>query len=295
MAMRAISTVVDTTLFLLLLGGAAATLVVGTAGVGPPPSVGSAADETATLLATTTATVDYELTPTNTDSDGISYDGRAGQFDRTAHGTTAGLLATATRTGAQVDGERLVPASGGFERAVRNETRRTVSGRETAVSVTAVWEPYADAPMSHRIHVGPEPPAIADVHAARLTVDSGVESVDDRVRAAARSDGFDGVAHVVAAAVVEGFFPPDETRVALRGDSPTDTLTAHRYRRVARLVNAPLLDLRNGSVAPANRHLTDALADRFAADMRERFESPQAAARAVSVGEVRIAVRTWSP
>jgi len=293
--MRGISTVVDTTLFLLLLGGAAATLVAGTASVGPPPSATDPADETAELLVTTTATVDYELTPTTPEADGVSYESRAGQFDRTAHGTTAGLLATATRSGAAIDGERLAPASGGFERAVRNETRRTVSRRGTAVGVTAVWEPYADAPMGHRIHVGPEPPATADVHAARHSVDSGVASADDRARAAARSDGFDGVARVVAATVVEGFFPPAETRVALRGDAPTDTLTAHRYRRVARLVDAPLLDLRNGTVAPANRHLTDALADRFGTDMRDRFESPLAAARAVSVGEVRIVVRTWSP
>jgi hypothetical protein len=293
--MRAISTVVDTTLFLLLLGGAVATLVVGTAGVGPAPAAADPADETVTVLATTTATVDYELTPTNADGDGVSYDDRDDQFGRTAHGTTAGLLATATRSGAEIDGERLAPASGGFERAVRNETRRTVSRRATAVAVTAVWEPYEGAPVGSRIHAGPEPPVTADVHAARLAVGSGVASVDDRAREAARADGFDGVARVVAGAVVEGFFPPDETRVALRGDAPTDTLTAHRYRRAARLVDAPLLDLRNGSVAPANRHLADALADRFAADMGRRFERPRAAARAVSVGEVRIVVRTWSP
>ena len=292
--MRAISTVVDTTLFLLLLGGAVGTLVAGTGGLDTPPSGDDHADETATALATTTVGVDYELTPRNNHSDGISY-GHSGDFDRTAHGTVAGLLAAATRTAATLDGERIAPAGGGFERAVRNETHAAVHRRATAVGVTAVWEPYDGAPLSGRVHAGPTPPASADVRAARLTVDSGVAPVDERAREAARTDGTDGVAHVVAAAVVEGFFSPAESRVALRGDAPADTLAAHRYRRVARLTDAPALDLENGSVAATNDRLTAALADRFAADMRDRFETPAATARAVSTGEVRIVVRTWSP
>lgn len=292
--MRGISSVLDTTLFLLLLGGAVGALVVGTASQGPAPTGADPADETATLLATTTATVEYELTPTNSASDGVEYDGEDDQFRRSAHGTTAGLLATAARSGARIDGERITPASGGFERVVVDETRSTVERRGTAVGVTAVWEPYDGAPMGERLHVGPKPPATADVRAARLTVDSGVDPVRDRAREAARTDGVDGVARVVATAVVAGLFPPDRTRVALRGDPPTDTLTAQRYRRLARLVDAPLLDLRNSSVARTNSRLTDALADRFAADMRDRFATPDAAARAVSPATVRIVVRTWS-
>jgi len=293
--MRAISTVVDTTVFLLLLGGAVATLVVGTGSIASPPAATDPADETAELLTTTTHAVEYDLRPTANDSDGVSYSHTNGQFGRSAHGTTAGLLAAATRSTATLRGERLTPASGGFERAVRAETRAVIQRRGTAVAVTAHWTPYDGAPIEGRLHVGPEPPARADVRAARVTVDSGFEPVRERALDAARANGTDGVARVAARSVVEGFFPPEETRVALRGDTPVDTLTAHRYRRVARLSHANLLDLENASAESMNEELTDAVATRLHRDMQYQFSSPETAARALRTGETRIVVRTWSP
>lgn len=293
--MRAISTVVDTTVFLLLLGGAVSTLVVGTGSIGASPSGPDPADETAELLTTTTLSVEYDLRPTANHSDGVSYDDTSGQFDRSAHGTTAGLLAAATRSGATLRDERVTPAGRGFERAVRNETRSVIRQRGGAVAVTARWTPYDDAPIGGRVHVGPEPPARADVRAARLTVDSGFEPVRERALDSARVNGTDGVARVVAWSIVDGYFPPDETRVALHGDAPVDTLTAHRYRRVARLSNAHLLDVGNASIESMNDELTDAMTRQLARDMRRQFSSPEAAARAVQTGETRIVVRTWSP
>lgn len=293
--MRAISTVVDTTVFLLLLGGAIATLVVGTGSLASPPAAADPADETAELLTTTTLSVDYDLRPTANDSDGVSYTHTSGQFGRSAQGTTAGLLAAATRSSATLRGERLTPASGGFERAVRNETHAVIQRRGTAVAVTARWTPYDGAPIEGRLHVGPEPPGRADVRAARLTVDSGFEPVRARALDAARANGTDGVARVAARSIVEGFFPPEETRVALHGDTPVDTLTAHRYRRVARLTTTNLLDIPNASVESLNDELIDAVANRLARDMRYQFDSAEAAARALRTGQTRIVVRTWSP
>lgn len=293
--MRAISTVVDTTVFLLLLGGAVSTLVVGTGVVNTPTTGEDPADETAEQLMTTTATIEYELTPTNNRTDGIDYSETSGQFDRTAHGTTAGLLATAAHSAASMDSKRLTPASAGFERAVQNETRHRVRRHDSAVAVTAMWEPYEDAPLRGQVYVGPKPPATADVRAASVTVDSGFESVRTEAREAAAENGTNGVARVVARTIIAGLFRPEETRVALRGDTPVDTLTAHRYRRVARLSDSRYLDIRESSVRTLNDQLVDALADRLARDMRQRFSSPEAAGRAVSTGKTRIVVRTWSP
>jgi len=291
--MRAISTLVDTLVFLLLLGGAITTLVVGTAGL--QPAADDRADETARVVATTTQTFEYELTPPDESNDGISYDHvDNASLQRTAHGTTAGLLGTAALSATTVDNERVTPASRGFERVVRNETNGVLSQRETATAVTATWEPYADAPIAGTVQVGPEPPRSTDVHASTLTVDSGVDPVRERALDAARRNGYDGVARVVASAVVTGLFPPTETRVALHGDTPVNTLAAHRYRRIARLTNAPRLDIDQSSVEQMNRQLAGALADRLAHDVRQRFQSPTEAARAVSTGEVRIVVRTWS-
>jgi len=293
--MRAISTVVDTTVFLLLLGGAVATLVIGTGSVGAPPATGDPADETAQQLVTTTQSIEYVLRPTENESDGIDYDEATTDFGRSAHGTTAGLLAAAARASVTLNGQRLTPASTGFTNRVRSETRALVQRRDTAVAITVHWEPYTDAPIDGRLRVGPTPPARADVRAATLTVDSGLEPTRERALDIADENGTSGVARVVAASIVDGFFPPEETRVALRGDAPVDTLTAHRYRRVARLTDARLLDIGDASIRPMNDELTDALAQRLATDMRSRFSSPQAAARAVRTGETEIVVRTWSP
>lgn len=292
--MRAISTLVDTVVFLLLLGGAVTTLVVGT--VGMQPATDDRADETAEMVATTTQTVEYGLTPSDGSRNGISYDHLDNAtLERSAHGTTAGLLGAAALSATTLDGERVTPASRGFEQVVRNETRGVISQRETATAVTATWEPYTDAPVAGTVHVGPEPSRNVDVHAARLTVDSGVDPARERALDAALNDGFDGVARIVASTVVAGLFPPKATRVGLHGDAPVDTLTAHRYRRVARLTNAPVLDIDKSSVERMNERLASALADRLRRDLRQRFQSPEAAARAVSTGDVQIVVRTWSP
>lgn len=293
--MRAISTVVDTAVFLLLLGGAVSVLVVGTGPVHAPATGADPADETAEQLLTTTSTIEYRLTPTANRSDDVDYTDVDGDFTRTAHGTTAGLLASAATSAATMDGERLTPASGGFERAVRNETRDRVRRRDTAVAVTATWEPYDGAPIQGQVHVGPDPPANADVRAARVTVDSGFEPAREAALEEARVNGTDGVARVVARSIVAGLFPPETTRVTLRGDEPVDTLTAHRYRRVGRLSNSLVLNLDGASVEALNGELEDALTRELRRDLDTRFASPAAGARTVSTGEVRIVVRTWSP
>ncbi|WP_225333602.1 DUF7284 family protein [Halomicrobium urmianum] len=290
--MRAISTVVDATVALLLIGGAVATLTAGTGAVAEP-SPRNHADEQARVVVTNTAGADYALTPEQS-AEGVAVEVDDAALRRTARGTLASLLARAAVANATVDGERLLPARRGYVRAATGLVRNRTGDRDARAAVRAAWEPYPGAPLSGTVRTGPRPPADADVAAAALTAPSGVPSVETGNGRAADADGFRGVARAVADAVVSGLFSPDETRLALRGDAPADALTARRYRRTARLLDAEPPGVRERSVEEMNDRLAAGLTDRFERDLRARYDSPEAAARDASTGRVRIVVRTWS-
>jgi len=301
MDVRAVSTVVDATVFLLLVGGAIATLVAGTGTMQAEsherPGSGNPAAEDARLLATTTATVDYSLAPaTAAEADGVTFHRTDGSgFERTAHGTLASLLADAAVGNVASDGEQLSHASDEFERRLSSTVRDRLGRRGVRTSVEVTWEPYDDAHLVGTTRVGDEPPRDVDVHAATLTVDSGFPASRERAERAAEEDGFRGVATVVADAVVRGLFPARETQLALRGSYPGDALTAQRYRRAATLFGAEPPTIEETNVSVSNDRLRTALEDRLVADLESRFGSPGAAARAVETDTVDVTVRTWSP
>jgi hypothetical protein len=98
--------------------------------------------------------------------------------------------------------------------------------------------------------------------------------------------------------VVRGLFDPEGAWLALRGDEPVSTLVTYRYRRTGALlgVEGRVDDsIASYDVEAANEHLRRALAERFEADMRDRYATPRAAAESVSTGVVVVTVRTWSP
>jgi hypothetical protein len=51
--------------------------------------------------------------------------------------------------------------------------------------------------------------------------------------------------------------------------------------------------LTTGDVAVARHRAVDGLAEAFAADMRDRFATPEAAAASLGVGTVQITLRRW--
>jgi hypothetical protein len=132
------------------------------------------------------------------------------------------------------------------------------------------------------------------VYTARFSVTSGFPGAR-RSAIAAAEGGYDAVAAVVADCVVRGLFPPGETHRALTGAYPDPRLTALRYDRLARHYGASVAE----SVATdrpqrANAALAEAMTDSIARDLRRRFDSPAAAARALQVDRVSLVVRTWS-
>lgn len=288
---RAISTVADVTLFLLLVGAAAAAVVHG-AGL-TPPSTGSPAAGDAELLTTNTASVEYSLNVSGEPPLWIT--NATVRHRRTAHGTLAELLGEAAMSNVTVDGARLATSGTGFESAVTNTTRQRLRdpGRRHAVRVR--WEPYRGAPVNGTVRVGSRPPPSADVHATTTAIPSPVASARVSATAGAIEHGYEGVATAVAEAVVAGLFPPEQAQLALDGGYPSNRLMATRYQRMAALTGADELAVDNTSAATMNGNLTTALAETFEADMRNRFDSPEAAADSVRTGRITITVRTWSP
>lgn len=284
------STVVDAALCLVLVS--AAVVALADAPTAPPADAGRA-DAVAETLATSTAAVNYTLAPPRR-ADGDRDAAAGSRVDppvvRTRHGSLAGLLADGAVGGLRIDGERPTRASDGFRRAVREAVAAALPVRGRVV---ASWRPYAGARVEGRLTVGPTPPADARVRAATLTVPSGTSA--GNATAAARADGYRGVAALVAESLVDGLFPPRRTALALRDGPPTAAIVRHRYRRIASSFGAePNGTLADGRGEAAADRLTAAAADATEADLRRRFDSPAAAAEAVEIDRVRIVVRTWA-
>lgn len=279
--------VLDAAIFLVLASAAVGALALPV----HRPAAGSA-DDVATVVATSTAGVNYTLAPAGEAGDRAG-SARAGEA-RTARGTLAQLLAAAAVRDVSIGGEELTAADDGYERAVVAATANaTRDGRPVAVD--AVWEPYPDAPVRGHVHAGPRPPSTADVWSVSLRVGSGFPAARARAGRAAETDGYAGVARVVTRALVAGLFPPDATAVALGDDYPVDALARHRYRRFAGLVGASVAGpVEKRIPRRANERLARALAPQIEADLRTSYDSPGAAAGAVSVATVRVTVRTWS-
>lgn len=289
---RAVSTVVDVSLCLLLVSAAIGTLTLppgaaGTPHEGPNPSA------TVEALAAGTVSVSYDLDTAGLETAGAGI-GATGEVERVAHGSYASLLAEAAVENATLAGRELSGASDGFERQVAAATLTAMRATGGRTRVTATWTPYHGAPTRGVASAGPRPPPDATVAAASLTVPNRFRPTRERARRAARRDGYAGVARVLARATVAGWFPPRDARLALRGDAPVDALLAARYNRTAAVLGTSVADP-VGAVEPrrANARLVAALASRYEADLRDRFDSPAEAAGAIRIGEVRVVVATW--
>lgn len=275
---RGVSTVVDVALFLLLVS--AAVLSVATAGGHERDVVAAGRDEaTVETLATATATVRYDL----------ARDPRTNEtIERVRHGGLAELLAEAAVASVAVDGEQISPYAGGFVAAVGEAVHPALDGR---TQVTATWTPYPGSHLRGRVTVGPSPPPDARIHAATLAVDSGLLTARDPALDAAPT-GYGRVARVVARHTVEGLFPPRRTRVALDGGTVDGAVARTRFERAAAAYDSGAT-LESG-VTPATDDLTRAMSERTETELRDRYETPRAAASSVRTARVTVVVRTWS-
>ena len=272
--MRAVSTVLDVSLFLLLVSAAVGTLVL----ANPPEPTETDADETAELLASSTLSVEYDI---------------RGETRR-AHGTMGSLLARAATADASMNGRPLSSMDGSFRETVRTGVRERLAA-PNRTRVVARWWPYRGAPLGGTVTVGPTPPPGTDVHTATVSVPAPVQDSAPAAVAAESAVGrYDAVARTVAAAVADGLLPENRVDASAVRESPTAIASAHRYRAVGRATDADVTGpLAAGAVETAHERAVDGLTAALAEDMREQFETPASAADAVRTGTVRITVRRW--
>lgn len=290
---RGVSTVLDVVTCLLLVTAAVGVHVAGQS------SQQALADENeaaavADALTTSTVQVDYSVRPESTGERAPAYpDASAAAYRRSAHGTLGELLAAAAVADARVDGHRVLPHAEFQDRAA-NATDERLAAVGDRIRVVAYWAPYPGSPINGTVAVGPRPPPDADVEAATTSVSVAERCHDGRVASKARQHGFGGLPRLLAECVVETWFPPSETRTALGGQPPAPAIAEHRYRRAAAAIGVSLDGaVARGDVDRANEQLIDSLWKRLDADVRGRYDHPERAAEASSVGRVEITVRTW--
>lgn len=276
---RAVSTVVDVSVFLLLVSAAAFSVVSAAGGPideSPFPDRDEATVET---LATTTTTVRYDL--------GVD-DRTREPIERVRHGTLAELLAEAAVANVSVDGEPVSPYAVDFVGAVSDAISPLLDGR---TQVVATWRPVPGSSLAGEVRVGPTPPSDGTVHAATVAVDSGMPAARDSALAAS-ARGHGGVADAVARRTVAGLFPLRQTRVALQGGGADAVVVRERFSSMRSAYDAETaLD---AGVKPARTALAVAVSNRTEQALEKRFETPRAAADSVRTGRVHIVVRTWS-
>ncbi|GAA0244201.1 DUF7284 family protein [Haladaptatus pallidirubidus] len=281
---RAISTVFDVTLCLLLVSASAFVIVGAQSAEQISNNKRSTAESTANVLVTSTAEVNYTI---RTERESLS---------RRNYGTFAGLLTEAAVANTTVYGSELTRTSGVFETAVENTIReRTAAGNRTSAHIVVRWRPYRNAHIRGVTSIGNSPPHDATVHAASLSVPSGLPVVRDDAVDAARRNGYRGVARVVATGIVSGLFPKHSTSIALRDRTPVADSVAGRFRRLRGRYDADSLDDGNDGDGTGTRQmLVRTMTTAVEFELRETFESPEEAARSVSVGRAELVVRTWS-
>lgn len=291
-----VNAAVDAAVFFLLLGAAVLGVTAADTGESAAAVDGDRPDAVGTVLATSTATVNYSLAPgarraNSEEADGVSsvhFERTAGpEFERTTHGSLAGLLARAAVGTAGFDGAPVTHARDDLRAAVRGAVASRIS--TVGLRVDAVWRPYPGAPVGGRVAIGRVPPDGEAVDAATLTVPTGAEPFSPR-----ETRDFASLSGAVADRTVDVLAPAGPMRLALRDDAPVSTLARYRYARLAAELNVSVTDaVADADTRTANRRLSSAFASRVESDLRARYDSPEAAAAAVSASEVRVVVRAW--
>ena len=316
---RAISTVLDVSLALLFIGVSITIVGIHLSGGGQHHEPESA-EETAAMLSGTSTKVEFSIEPVTASSDFDSSGISVGNPDytRDRHGSTMRLIADAAVTNATIDGRELTAASENYYKSIAGELRdRLTEAGISNARVVALWQPYERGSIVGRAEAGPQPPGDADVSIVVMNISSGIPPVDDgAVEAGYRHDGMQGAASPIARAIVDGWFPPDETQIALEKDGFPSDHAAYRYRRFETVledegqsVDYSVLFSVPGGLDPtyidptfadadkANDAVVDGLTQYIAADMSSTYSSGITAEEVggrVSTGHVRVVVKTWS-
>jgi len=320
---RGISTVVDVTFALLLVSASIGVLAISLTDDEPSHDP-IEADRTAETLGATTKSLNYSVDPVQSEPE-LPGNPSEYDYDRSTHGTLTGLMADAAVTNARFpDGgsatiydpsspETMTVAGENFETAVDGAVRDALTSTGTDAHVVAVWRPYRDSAIEGRLEAGAALPSGVDTSTATLTVPSKMPKLDEAaVERAFRLDDYTGVSELIAGAIVEGYFPPTETQLALERNGFGRALVVYRYQRMADVVDhggftadhpavggTHPLSRTQADAPAANSELQSGLQQMIEAELRSKYPpasgaDPEQIADAVSVGEVQITVTTWN-
>ncbi len=306
---RGLSSVADVSLALVLVlaGVTALVTVVDTGRTDHDPSRSA---HTAETLGASTFDVSYSLAPILVDdsehvpavgAESAPYD--SADFDRSTHGSATGHVARAALSKARFPGgqEPVYPLAvgAGYERMLGQRLLVSLVGSSFATNVTAIWEPFDGATVRGVASFGQPIPRETERSVVRTTVSSELPSARTAaVDAATASNGYAAVAAVVADAIVNGSIGGTQRELETTGVERA--VTVSRFLRFADGVDGldrrSLGDALGRSSADADamtRLLSDTLATQLRTELHSTFETPGEAARAVSTGEVTVAVTTW--
>lgn len=309
---RAVNTVLDVGLAILFVSASLA-LIAGLPTTTEDEHDPLDADRTATVVGSATLNVTYSVEPVLETAASDHNAPGSGEYEtepltRIAHGSIAELLADAAVANLTAEGNggpRLSEEAELFRDELDHRVQSRLVGSQFETALVARWVPYDGASVQGVASVGAEPPPNSHVSTATLTVPSGMEPVQSAaIERVEQGGGYDAVGKIVADAVIQGYFPEAEAKHALERTGSERVLIAYRYQRMATVIDNvspedPAISdgLRQSQADPAavNRYLRSKLAAQFASDLRREFDSPMAAASAVSTGEVTVLVRTWEP
>lgn len=274
---RGISTVMDVSLALLVIS--ATVLLIGLYLYGDDRSIDAErGDQAIQTLSGSTVTITYNVSTPNESghaaTDSENYDlpenldpAETGElYEITTYGSAMDLLGEAALTSLTIDGTDLFAYSDDVERSVEGATQSRLVGSEGSIYAVGTWEPYRGAAINATASAGTPPPSTTDVSSASDTVSGNVPAVDSEHLAATfvageeRSpadstiqDGFDPVGEEIAAAMVEGYFPPEQTQYTLESSLSDNAITLYNYRQLGDAVGVDLEDAITGPDANAER------------------------------------------
>lgn len=311
---RGVSTVADVALAIVLIV-AAITLLGTVAEDTDDDHDHRTADRTATMLAGSTMNLTHSVADVHraAATTVAEYEVETADVDelpdsanrQVNHATLAGHLATLAITHLTVDGRELEGGHTDVRAAVDEAIQARLLEAKNWANVTAEWLLFDRGHwgIQASIRVGPPIPPQTDVSTATMTVPSGFEDVRADAVTAAKTGEFEPVAKTVAREFIESLLPPLESQRALESTGSDRLRTVYRYLRLAELVGddgsaESVLGLSNltrqsGDAEALTAALVDAYTTWLTNELEEQFETPTAAAEAVSMHEVTVVVRTW--
>ena len=304
---RALSSVADVSLALVVLVASVAVFAahLDRTDTGHDPT---AAAQTAETLGASTLDLTYSLEPVlETDSEFVPavddedapYDSEA--LERSTHGSAVGHVARAALADARFGAVYPLAAGEGYADLLDERLLVSLVGANFATNVTAVWEPYEGASIRGTATFGRPIPRDTQRSVTRVTVASELPGVREDAIAAigegtATDNGYRSVARVVAEAIIRGVL--GDTQRELESDGVERAVVVSRYLRFADAVGGSIdrehLERSSADDKAMLTTLVDGLTAQLTGELDSTFETPGAAASAVSTGTVTVAITTWA-